>query len=91
MQQKVAELGSILKPEVFLDKVPAVDATGAQVPDWKRLMMARKLADKAKKEAEQQLLQEQEAKRKQEIPEWKRNILNRRTQHPEPSSSSARY
>jgi hypothetical protein len=33
-----------------LERIPATDAGGNKVPDWKRQMMAKKLAEQAHKE-----------------------------------------
>lgn len=84
VKQKVAEIGQTFRPENFLTKVPEFDASGALVPPWKRLMMAKKIADKAKKDAEVQAIRDAETRRFQSIPEWKRNILIRREQQSSP-------
>jgi hypothetical protein len=58
--------------------VPSTDVTGAPIPDWKRQMMAKKAAERAKKEAEEQRRLEIEAKRQASIPMWRRQLLQRR-------------
>nr|XP_045615317.1 uncharacterized protein LOC123768680 [Procambarus clarkii] len=63
----------------FVDQVPEVDNAGNRIPDWKRQMLARKAAEKAKKEAEESRLQEAEEKRLQSIPPWKRQLLMKQT------------
>ena len=78
--QKVAQIGQQFRPEDFVHQVPEFDATGALVPAWKRIMMAKKIADKAKKDAEVQAVIDAQEKRFHSIPEWKRNILLRREQ-----------
>lgn len=67
-----------MRPEDFLDKIPDKTASGAPVPIWKRLMIARKMAEKAKREAESQA--NWNAQKQISMPEWKRNILNKRGQ-----------
>lgn len=54
------------------------DATGVPIPDWKRLMLARKAAEKAKREAEEERLKQLEEKRLQSIPVWRRHLLQRK-------------
>lgn len=78
MKGKIAEISQQYKPDTFLEQVPESDATGATIPQWKRLMMAKKLAEKARKDAEQKVLLEMEAKKMNAIPVWKRNLINKK-------------
>ncbi|RWS31793.1 ankyrin repeat domain-containing protein 12-like protein [Leptotrombidium deliense] len=78
VKDKLAEIADKFTAEKFLYEIPERDAFGAIVPQWKRVMIAKKAAEKAKKEAEQQIIQEQAYKRMNAIPEWKRNLLHRK-------------
>lgn len=60
------------------EQIPEADESGVPIPQWKRQMMAKKAAEKAKKEAEEQRKLEAEAKRASAIPPWKRQLLQRR-------------
>ncbi|XP_071530589.1 uncharacterized protein f isoform X11 [Panulirus ornatus] len=70
----------------FVDHVPEVDNAGNRIPDWKRQMLARKAAERAKKEAEESRIQEAEEKRLQSIPPWKRQLMMRRDEDGKRSS-----
>ncbi|XP_074598413.1 espin protein forked isoform X2 [Brevipalpus obovatus] len=78
IKDKMAELAAEYTAEKFLDKIATTDSSGVPIPQWKRLMLAKKAAEKARKEAEQVMLIEHEKKRISAIPEWKRQLMNRK-------------
>merc|ERR1712226_1365211 len=51
---------------------------GGEIPMWKREMLAKKAAEKAKKEAIDRRAQEQEYRKMVEIPAWKRQLIENR-------------
>ena len=59
----------------FLAKINE-DPLNQQIPQWKRLMLAKKALEKARKEAESNLIRKEEEKRMKNIPEWKVNLVN---------------
>ncbi|XP_014241499.1 espin isoform X2 [Cimex lectularius] len=62
----------------FVEKVPDKDSAGNPIPAWKRQMLAKKAAEKARKEMEEELAKEAELKRLQAIPAWKRHLLQKK-------------
>ena len=75
LNSKISELNSEFTLEKFLAKINE-DQANQQIPQWKRLMLAKKALEKARKEAESNLIKEEEQKRIKSIPEWKINLLN---------------
>jgi hypothetical protein len=65
----------------FFLQIPEKDATGNLIPAWKRQMMAKNAAERARKELEEQMLKEAEQKRLQAIPPWKRQLLAKKEEH----------
>lgn len=74
-----------------MDQVPETDSAGCTIPQWKRLMMAKKIADKMRKDNEQLILQEAEAKRLNSIPVWKRNLLSKKDESIYGSTENLKY
>lgn len=59
-------------------QVPERDAAGNVIPAWKRQMLARRAAEKARKDLEKELAGEAERRRAAAVPAWKRQLLQRR-------------
>lgn len=62
----------------LLLQVPERDSSGNIIPDWKRQMLAKKAAEKAKKEFEDRMAREAEERRLSAIPKWKRDLIARK-------------
>ncbi|KAE8741673.1 hypothetical protein FOCC_FOCC012794 [Frankliniella occidentalis] len=71
----ISEISKQLTATQFVEKVPETDATGNLIPPWKRQMLARKAAERARKEMEEKLQRDAEQKRLSAIPAWKRQLL----------------
>lgn len=80
-KQMFTEITRQLTANSFVEKIPEKDATGNPIPAWKRQMMAKKAAERARKELEEQMLKEAEQKRLQSIPPWKRQLLAKKEEH----------
>ncbi|KAK3855228.1 hypothetical protein Pcinc_038352, partial [Petrolisthes cinctipes] len=76
------ELSKQFSVNNFVEQVPEMDNAGNRIPDWKRQMLARKAAERAKREAEETRQLEAEEKRLQSIPPWKRQLMLRRDEDP---------
>ncbi|XP_037932951.1 uncharacterized protein LOC119667715 [Teleopsis dalmanni] len=59
-------------------QIPDKDPSGNVIPDWKRQMLAKKAAERAKKDFEDRMAKEAESRRLSQIPQWKRDLLARR-------------
>ncbi|CAK1550398.1 unnamed protein product [Leptosia nina] len=62
----------------FVDQIPERDAAGNVIPSWKRQMLARRAAEKARRDLEKELAGEAERRRAAAVPAWKRQLLARR-------------
>ncbi|XP_057325547.1 espin isoform X1 [Microplitis mediator] len=74
-QNLIMEISKSLSVSSFVDQIPEKDSSGNIIPIWKRQMLARKAAERAKKELEEQIARENEEKRQKAIPPWKRQLL----------------
>ena len=64
-------------------QVPKVDPTGAEIPTWKREMLAKKAADKAKSDAIDKRSKDEEYKKSATLPEWKKSLMEKRAEDPD--------
>ena len=58
-------------------QIPSEDSSGVEIPLWKREMLAKKAAEKAKKEAIEDRSQEMENRKLAAMPEWKRQLMDK--------------
>jgi hypothetical protein len=78
LKDKLVELQSQYTADRFFKVIGSTDSDNQPIPDWKRHMLAKKAAEKARKEAEMQLIRDEEQRRMSSIPAWKRQLLNRK-------------
>ncbi|XP_015175204.1 PREDICTED: probable serine/threonine-protein kinase mps1 isoform X2 [Polistes dominula] len=74
-QNLISEISKAFSVSNFVDQIPEKDSSGNVIPIWKRQMLARKAAERAKKELEEQIARENEERRQKAIPPWKRQLL----------------
>ncbi|KMQ86272.1 zinc finger ccch domain-containing protein 18-like isoform x2 protein [Lasius niger] len=74
-QNLMSEISKAFSVTKFVDQIPEKDSSGNMIPIWKRQMLARKAAERAKKELEEQIARENEERRQKAIPPWKRQLL----------------
>lgn len=74
-QNLMSEITKTCNASKFVDQIPEKDSAGNVIPIWKRQMLARKAAERAKKELEEQIARENAEKRQKAIPAWKRQLL----------------
>ncbi|XP_008197099.2 ankycorbin isoform X1 [Tribolium castaneum] len=77
-KQLYTEISKQFTATKFVEKIPDKDNTGNVIPAWKRQMLAKKAAERARKELEEQMLREAEEKRLQAIPQWKRQLMQKK-------------
>ena len=65
-------------PSNFLEKVGKVDAEGRPIPEWRRHVLARHMAEKAQKEFEEKKAVDDYEARFRNMPAWKRALIERR-------------
>ena len=64
-------------------QVPKVDPSGAEIPTWKREMLAKKAAEKAKAEAMGRRKMDDEWKKEVAVPEWKKQLIDKKGDDPD--------
>ncbi|XP_025413164.1 uncharacterized protein LOC112685478 isoform X3 [Sipha flava] len=89
-KQKINEITKQLSPDNIIDQIPEKDANGNVIPAWKRHMMAKKAAEKARKDMEEELSRQAEEKRLQALPPWKRQLMQNKKQDDKTSTQSTR-
>ncbi|KAJ8680614.1 hypothetical protein QAD02_016401 [Eretmocerus hayati] len=80
-QTLISEISKAFSISNFVEQIPEKDSSGNIIPIWKRQMLARKAAERAKKELEEQIARENEEKRQKAIPPWKRQLLAKKDSH----------
>lgn len=70
MKQAIAAAMPVFKPEDFLDKVGE-----PELPLWRRQMLAKRAAERARREHADKLRVELEEKRLSQVPAWRRQML----------------
>jgi len=71
-------VGEVYDPKQYLGKVALTDSQGVELPPWKRLIIAKQLAEKKKKEDDERKALEEQESRFRDMPVWKRSIIEKR-------------
>lgn len=66
--------------ENFLNKIPEADPAGNEIPRWKREMLAKKAAEKAKQESLDERARLEEERKLSTVPAWKRQLLAQKSE-----------
>lgn len=72
-------------------QVPTHDPSGAEIPKWKREMMAKKAAEKGKKEAIQRKAKEDEERKMAAMPVWKKQLIEKKMEDPKRYVTDSNY
>lgn len=72
LDQIVASMMPVFKADDFLAKVAENEP---EAPHWRRQMLAKKAAERARKECEERMRNELEKRRQSQVPVWKRQML----------------
>lgn len=84
----LAQLAPNFTADEYLKKIPELDQAGHEIPLWKRQMMAKKAAEKAIKEAEEEIKRTLEEKKAKAIPKWKQNLIKKEDSSPTTPAST---
>ncbi|XP_043504259.1 J domain-containing protein DDB_G0295729 [Polistes fuscatus] len=87
-QNLISEISKAFNVSNFVDQIPEKDSSGNVIPIWKRQMLARKAAERAKKELEEQIARENEERRQKAIPPWKRQLLAKKDNEDKKSNNN---
>ncbi|XP_076364994.1 uncharacterized protein LOC143254101 isoform X2 [Tachypleus tridentatus] len=78
-RRRAEEILKLYTAENFISTIPEKDANGCVIPPWKRQVLAKKAAEKARNAAEEERQRSAEERRRNIIPEWKRHLVQKST------------
>uniref|UniRef100_A0A914WZC7 Uncharacterized protein n=2 Tax=Plectus sambesii TaxID=2011161 RepID=A0A914WZC7_9BILA len=70
-QEEIASFHALYTPQYFLSQTPA-EVGGAAIPEWKRALAAKKLAEAAIQKEEERIMKELEEWKLSLVPNWKK-------------------